>query len=377
MYIYCIVFLIILFLAVASLKRKVSDFTIGMVIIGITAMLMLRYGQGTDYFAYNYLIERNSSLKDVFVETADNHGEIGFRLLAALFHGNSEALFAIIALYVMGMTTVFLWRHCNNKAFSLLLFFPTVMLTYYFSAIRQGIVLASFLGLGLSFVEKREWKKYVIMCLVLATMHSVALVLLIIPLLEKVSLKAEIVVAIPVAILIGLFISIPTTRQYLLQIPVMGHYMGLYPPSSVGIGTIASRIITLTIIMLFYYSWKREVGLQKEDPWWIKAYIFGQILYFAFMPYMLIATRVYICFKVLELWFVPNIMLLNNRYKQIIAVYFVMLMTLVYVSNVNSYLWEAGYNDSVNCINYPYISVFNKEDIWEYRIPDQYYLYIR
>jgi hypothetical protein len=129
--------------------------------------------------------------------------------------------------------------------------------------------------------------------------------------------------------------------------------------------------------MLFYYSWKEEVELQKEDPWWIKAYLFGQILFFALMPYMLIATRVYICFKVLELWFVPNMLLLNNRYRQIVAVYFVMLMTLVYVGNVNTYIYEANYKDSVNCINYPYVSVFNKEDLWDYRAPDQYYQYIR
>ena len=377
MYIYFLLYLTVLILALLSLKRDISDFTIALVVIVITALMVFRYGQGTDYFAYNYLIERNITFHDAFTETTDNHGEIGFRILAVLFHGRTALMLAAISLYDMAMTARFLWKHCTNKAFTLLLFVPSVLLTYYFSAIRQGIVLATFLGAGISLVERKAWKRYMLMCLALAMVHSVALVLLAVPFLEKVSLKAELAVFLPLSMAVGILISIPATRQYLLLIPVIGRYISIYPAGSVGIGTIANRIITLVIMMLFYYSWKEETGLQEDDPWWIKAYLFGQILYFALMPYMLIATRVYICFKVLELWFVPNMMLRNNRYRQIVAVYFIMLMTFVYVSNINSCIREAGYNDSVNCINYPYISVFNKEDIWEYRAPDQYYQYIR
>ena len=377
MYIYFLLYLTVLILALLSLKRDISDFTIAIVVIVITALLVFRYGQGTDYFAYNYLIERNISLHDAFTETTDNHGEVAFRLLAVLFHGRTGPLLAAIGLYDMAMTARFLWKNCVNKAFTLLLFFPTVLMTYYFSAIRQGVVLATFLGVGITLVEKKAWKRYMLMCLALAMIHSVALVLLAIPFLEKVTLKTELAVFLPLSMTFGILISVPATRQYLLMIPVIGRYIGLYPAGSVGIGTIANRIITLVLIMLFYYSWKEEVELQKEDPWWIKAYLFGQIMFFALMPYMLIATRVYICFKVLELWFVPNMLLLNNRYRQIVAVYFVMLMTLVYVGNVNSYIYEANYKASINCINYPYISVFNKEDLWEYRGPDQYYQYIR
>ena len=129
--------------------------------------------------------------------------------------------------------------------------------------------------------------------------------------------------------------------------------------------------------MLFYYSWKNETGPKEDDPWWIKAYIFGQVLYFALMPYTLIATRVYICFKVLEIWFLPNMLIRNNRYKQILVTYLLLLTTMVYIGNINTYISEGHYRESINCINYPYISIFNKEDIWNYREPDQYFQYIR
>lgn len=377
MYIYFILFLIVLILALLSLKREISDFTIAAVVIVITALLVFRYGQGTDYFAYNYLIERNISLHDALTDTTDNHGETGFRMLAVLFHGRSTLMIAAIGLYDMAMTARFMWKNCTNKAFTLFLLLPTVLLTYYFSAIRQGIVIATFLGLGISLVEKKAWKRYIVLCFAMALMHSVALVLLAIPFLEKVSLKTELTVFLPISVALGCLISIPFTHQYLLLIPVIGKYIGIYPAGSLGIGTLVSRAITLTIMLLFYYSWKEETGLQGDDPWWIKAYIFGQILYFALMPYMLIATRVYICFKILEVWFIPNMLLLNNRYRQIMAVYLIMLTSLVYVSNINTYIWEAGYNDSINCINYPYISVFNKNEIWDYRAPDNYFQYIR
>ena len=92
----------------------------------------------------------NISLHDAFTETTDNHGEVAFRLLAVLFHGKTGPLLAAIGLYDMAMTARFFWKNCVNKAFTLLLFFPTVLMTYYFSAIRQGIVLATFLGVGIS-----------------------------------------------------------------------------------------------------------------------------------------------------------------------------------------------------------------------------------
>ena len=377
MYIYLVAFLIILITALVSLKRNISDFTIALIVIALTAMLVFRYGQGTDYFAYNYLIERNSAFQDAFTETSDNHGEIGFRILAVLFHGKSEILFSIISIYVMTMTAGFLWKHCKNKAFTLLLFFPTVMLTYYFSAIRQGIVIATFLGLGISFVERKAWKRYLLMCLALSTIHTIALVLLAIPILSIISLKTEVAIFLPLSVIIGALISFPFTRQYLVLIPLIGKYLAIYPASSFTYTLLIKRVITIVIIMLLYYSWRSEVNTNDDDPWWIKAYIFGQIMFFALMPYILIATRVYICFKVLELWFVPNILLQNNRYKQIVVLYFVLLMTTVYVGNINSYIREGVYREEINCLNYPYVSVFNKDDIWKYRKPDQYFKYIR
>ena len=365
-------------MALISLKRDISDFTIAVIFVIIAAMLVLRYGQGTDYFAYNYLIERNTSLHDAITDTIDNHGETGFRVLAVLFHGKAGLMIAMVSLYDMAMTARFLWKCCSNKAFTLLLFFPSVLLTYYFSAIRQGIVIATVLGLGITLIENKAWKRYILMCLVLSMIHMVALVLLIIPVLERVSLKMELTIFLPVSLALGIIISVPLTRQYLLLMPVIGKYIGLYPAGNgVGIGHILMRITTLVIIMLFYYSWKRETEPMEDDPWWIKAYIIGQILYFALMPYMLIATRVYILFKVLELWFVPNMLLQNNRYKQIVATYFILLMTIVYMGNINSYIHEGDYKENINCINYPYVTVFNKDDIWKYRTPDQYFQYIK
>lgn len=378
MYIYFILFLTVLIMALISLKRDISDFTIAVIFVIIAAMLVLRYGQGTDYFAYNYLIERNTSLHDAITDTIDNHGETGFRVLAVLFHGKAGLMIAMVSLYDMAMTARFLWKCCSNKAFTLLLFFPSVLLTYYFSAIRQGIVIATVLGLGITLIENKAWKRYILMCLVLSMIHMVALVLLIIPVLERVSLKMELTIFLPVSLALGIIISVPLTRQYLLLMPVIGKYIGLYPAGNgVGIGHILMRITTLVIIMLFYYSWKRETEPMEDDPWWIKAYIIGQILYFALMPYMLIATRVYILFKVLELWFVPNMLLQNNRYKQIVATYFILLMTIVYMGNINSYIHEGDYKENINCINYPYVTVFNKDDIWKYRTPDQYFQYIK
>lgn len=373
MYIYSLLFCFSLVLALLSFYRKINDVTIAFVLISITALLCLRYGQGSDYFSYAYLIANNHTFAEALTNTPSNHGEIGFRIIAAMLHGNFRAFIILTSIYDMCMFAVFLWKHSKNKAFALFLFIPTILCTYCFSAIRQSIVLLTFLGVGISLIEEKKWIRYIAMCLVLSLIHSVALVLLAIPLLNYISLQAELLILLPGSLIVGIALSIPATGALLGSLSIIGSKLSYYlSNSSISIKIIMMRMVTLVIMMLFYYSWRRQAEhTESGDPWWIKAYVFGQILFFALMPFITIATRTYICFKVLEIMFVPNMIEGKNRYRQIVIVYFILLMAIVYRSNINSYISQGEYYSNINFVNYPYISVFNKTDLWNYRLPDK------
>ena len=148
----------------------------------LTIAICLRYGQGTDYFGYmNVFLKRD-------------HGEIGYTILQELFetlHLPFELMVAVIALFQMLCIYRAIMKYSPYKLFSLLLVYPTIYLTYFFSAIRQGIVIAFFLGFMLEWIFTDKWLKYVVSCLVLATFHSSALVLLPLVFIKKINNKLE------------------------------------------------------------------------------------------------------------------------------------------------------------------------------------------
>ena len=128
-------------------------YTVLMVVM--TAVLSLRYGQGTDYFNYSDLYDMYSSFELAIKNPYNHYMEFLFRLICALFNtlGFSFCGFvAVVSLFNMFCLNRFLKEYSKNPIFSLLLFYPTFYLTYFFSIIRQAIVLSVFLVVILYFI---------------------------------------------------------------------------------------------------------------------------------------------------------------------------------------------------------------------------------
>lgn len=365
MYIYLVVFLMIYIMAILSLKIKFSSYLVYFFLFILTFMLTFRYGQGTDYFTHAYIILQNRTY-DMFLN--NNFGEIGFRALAVVFQGNYIHLFAIFSLFEMSMLYRFLNKHCVNKMFSLMLFVPTIYMMYYFSLIRQGIVIAGFLGIGITLIEEKKWIYYTFLCLILSTIHTVAIVLLTLPLIITLKYKLLTRVILPFAIVVGIiFLLLLQDFSLFSFIPLAGH-INYYLKYSATITSISERFITLLIVLMFYsYSSYNKKGMH---PWWIKAYIWGHVIFFFFMPFSTFANRLFINFKVLEIMFIPILLTEKNRFNQIIKLYFILLPLVMYMHNTTNLVHQGLYNSNVNAINYPYISVFDKNKLWSYRMPN-------
>ena len=334
-------------------------------------MLSFRYGQGSDYFGYQYLVSSYGSFINAILNPYHLHGEIGFRALGSMFNGNYKLFITCTSLYEMYMLRRFLILHCENKAFSLYLFFPTVFLTYYFSAIRQGLVIATFLGIGISLVEKKEWVKYYIMCMILISIHSVAFALLFLPVINTIELKSILTVGLPLSILIGFFLATPLSNIILSRVPIIGYRLAS-ANRDMSIAALAERIVTLIFTIVSYLSIKSDVTPGK-DPWWIKAYILGHIFFFVFLAFTNFATRIFICYKTLEVMFIPNIIKHAGKNRQVIISYFFLLMIVMYFHNVNGYIAQGGYYENINIFNYPYINIFDQNRLFEMRNPVQYF----
>ena len=64
MYIYFTVFLLCFVLGTWSLKIKVHDVTVKVLLFFLFLLLAFRYGQGSDYFGYQILFSYNSNLTE-------------------------------------------------------------------------------------------------------------------------------------------------------------------------------------------------------------------------------------------------------------------------------------------------------------------------
>ncbi|MBR0385100.1 MAG: EpsG family protein, partial [Erysipelotrichaceae bacterium] len=125
-------------------------------------MLALRYGQGSDYFSYERVFNNFGSLSDVLEGRNVLNVEIGFQILCAVFPLDYRCFVGVISVFEMAMLYRYCRRYSRYPMVSLLIAFPTLYLTYYFSAIRQGIVLAVVLGILLPLMEKKQFFAYLI-----------------------------------------------------------------------------------------------------------------------------------------------------------------------------------------------------------------------
>lgn len=371
---YLIVFGILLFSFFFSIfSNKVKDKAYKPLLIMLWLFLGLRYGQGTDYFGYKYIFDNIDSLYDVIYNPWKIHSEIGFRLLCYLFN-SFELMVFVISSFEIYMLHRFLKRYSCNKILSLVLFYPTCYLTYYFSALREGIVIALFIGVLINLVEEKKWKKYTIGVLIAASIHSVALILLVIPLIVNLNENYYIVI-INLSLLIGIILSTGYFHDILIRIPLIGDKLGSYLVSSVFFIALAERIVSYFLIYEFlvkeYSENKKEkVGCTRLL---FRLYTFGTAIYFCTMCMPLVSSRINILFKVIEIVLVTRVSN-TSRQKSILIAAFIVISIFMTIKNINSYIVQGNYSDSVGILNFPYVTIFNKDDIYTFRSYDYYYL---
>ena len=104
------------------------------------------------------------------------------------------------------------------------------------------------------------------------------------------------------------------------------------------------------------------IKLRKNGgAWWIKLYCFGTGLYFIFLPYSPVASRLTVCFKALEMIMIPQLIKYKSRYRLLLVMYF-------FCSVWNNLLSQFICRSNAWRIDFPYASVFNTQAIYNYRV---------
>lgn len=367
MSLYLIVFLFLMVLSVWEFVKGAGKKQYYIALGVLSFLLVFRYGQGTDYLSYSELFYATPRLFD-FQEllSAGLHGEPGWVFICALFRQLDlpfELLVILLSVLFMWLLHRFIHRYCKYSVFALLLAFPTIYMTYAVSVLRQAFALFVFLGILLPLLEKR---KYILYCLITAgcaLIHSSALVFLAAPFLRFFYLNWRRMAILSVLAAVGGFLL----SKLMFYIPQLNYY-SYSTPNVLAIGERCSSTLVMALAFWKYLAVKPEKRPEnKIISMLLQIYLLGTLIYLFFWWNALISSRFCIYFKAVEIALFVLAIKSGGKRALAVAVYCLVLCAVLYYKNIDSYILQGNYYDFVNVFNYPWISIFNRERILDYR----------
>ncbi|MBO6128655.1 MAG: EpsG family protein [Pseudobutyrivibrio sp.] len=354
-----------------SKKKHEKPFIIMWIIL--TLMLIFRYGQGTDYYAYFLQYEYIDSAGSFWIN-ALGHGEIGWYilLLTANKLGLSFFVFLGIISFVM-MISIYrvISKYSPYKILSLLLLFPTFYLTYCYSAIRQGLVLCLFLGFGFELLLNKKYLKYYLLTFVLVLFHTSAVILLLLPALLNWK-NNKILIALGLSIVGGF---------------VIYYGQGILMAASESYRKVEFSILAIVVRLIVFYVVRKlyksahisEVNTNdKVISVAYSIYEVGILLFMALCWTSTLSQRLTMPLKAVEIFLIPMLMyrnsfkldkILNSSKYQSVVISLLLIVAITnveFVKNIYSYINQGNYRSFVTPLNYPYVSVFNQQEIYTY-----------
>lgn len=360
-------------------KTQEKLYAIAVFVLGM--MLCFRYAQGSDYYGYyvNYLLTPKIwEIKKLI--SINIHGELGWRVFCSLcrsFGMPFEMLVLFISLFEIYCIHRFVSRFCRLRTVALLLMYPTIYLTYTFSALRQGAVLLFFLGFLLDWFYRGKMRHYLIGTLVCITIHSSALAFLVLFGLKILVLDGKwALILIALAAAGGMF------AQWLL--PKISSAFATYADSSMSIVAIGERAVSLGVILYVFWDRLKDKSNRKILDMLLQVYLYGAIIYAFLMWNSLISARFNIYFKAVEVMLFtaalrrPGKLSFGDiRTRDAVAAYLLALSLVMYFKNINSYISQGSYFENTNVFNYPYLNIFDMDAAESWRtIPYDFSKYL-
>ncbi len=369
--IYILILFIISFSTLISVLLN-RDFKILTIIIFfiITVMSIFRYGSGTDYFGYeyHYLVNPISLYDAVYYNSNIN---IGYRVLMAFFKSNGvnfQIFIGIISLFMMSIYLYVIVKNSKIYIISLLIFYSLYQAIYVESAIRQGIAMSIFFIAFFIFYKENKKKEYIFLIIIGGMFHYSVFIAITVPIIDIFYKKFF------SNFLFNIVISVISIICFLLKgdlilIKVL-NYLGLninYSSGTLNILAILLRIVIILFLFLLY-KFSCENRVDNFNKKCIYIYFINTLIFIAFSN-MGILSRATDILCLIDVILIPNLIWANNNklIKLLGIIFIIFVMNTNFIKDKISFLNQGSYFDK-NILNYPYVSVFNKNDIAKYRV---------
>lgn len=337
----------------------------------MTVVLCIRFGQGTDYFGYWWSFSSVEASGSYFVNQLA-HGELGWYMLSLIFvklHLPFTFFIGFVGLVSMLLIYIAINKHVKNKILCLLIFYPEAYLTYCCSGIRQGLVLCFFLAFMIDMLLKKQYIKYYVFSFLMMQFHAASIVLFVVPVFLLIKIKVS-----PIWYLLAPSISVALYAS------------GMVASMSTAVGSAARYAeaefsylgLLLRVVLFFTILFVYKPCMDKKTDLMFDVYHCGFLVYLALFLSSTLSQRLTLPLKAVEILLIPTLLyscpvffrkstkILKSRLAGF-AISIIIIMVVMYTKNLNSYIKQGGYPDKVTILNYPYVSVFNANEIYKYR----------
>ena len=355
------------FLRVSN-KVQQSEFIV--IVLALTTMLSLRFGQGTDYFSYRAIYYSISSENIAFSNYRGLHGEVGYLFLCNVFRCFNipfEGFIFIISIFEMCLLFRFAkeFEICIPDFF--IIAYPTLYMTYFMSVIRQGLIIAIFMGAILPAWKKKKIAEVIFLIGACTLIHGTAAMFLTLFLVDKICIKHVRYICV-LMWGVGLLLTIPSVKRVFISFGIDS--LNYYMISGTNIRPIAIvERLTGICFATYMFSIVNKKGDSTDEYYQLyKCYLITMSSYGLFLGYESIATRLSGIMRFVEIYlFIMGIKKSKNSNKKIFILVLTAFETMMLLKNINAYIEQGKYVEKVSISNYPYVSVFNKDDIYTFR----------
>ena len=357
-----------------------------------TAVVALRFGQGTDYATYEGIYRTIPTVIDLSKGyICGFYPEMGWRLFCAFFKLFQAPFWtvtmaaAVIEMLLLGR---FLKKYVPYQTTGLFLSYPVLIFVYMVSGLRQAMAICIFLGLVLPFYLEKKWIQYVIGVLIAASFHKVGYGWLVLVIAYYIPVWGMVTLA-GVAMAGGLFIQIPAVTKLILQLIPSYHMWRFLWDGTMSLFAIGERVVSF-VVLLSFYGWftRQREEVPRQIQLLFKVYSCGVCFYMLMCCNSYYASRYAAIFKVVECAVVTGFVACCRSSEDMmvtekthigtgipfrkyvgtgVMAFFLCLTLVMGIKNLHAAVSEGGYDKlGVNLFTYPYVSVLNQQKINDY-----------
>lgn len=360
-----ILIFILCYLEVRNKKINEKSFYIAYTLLVL--MLVLRKGQGTDYYNYNEVYKEVAYITEQSIIPIFFYRDPGYAFLnyIAIQLGIPYKWFSAIFSFA---TMLILYRFfagiCRKSMVPLFFFYSTFFLIYPFSIVRQGFTLAILLGFVYPLLVNGKTKLCILIIIAASLFHQSFLVCLLLIFIYKIKLQTHTLLFLSIPFFIILLSGINILK--FIPIASIAERAENYFEWGSSILAIIVRIVVLIPIFLIpesRYSENNELrGIRN-------ILICGFFIYSLFSFSELISSRLAAYFRVFEGYFI--LLLLSRAHLRKINyqlfICYALVAFILFTKDINSFI-EQGEYENCNILTYPYMTVFNDDNtIMHYR----------